>query len=368
MGCRYGLASLWRLAVVGSVVFLRCTLTSAQTSAVATREGPVTPRFQRLWTWRGDQPLAGPPAWDGVGWIALTSQGRLTALDATGGARWSQFVTNTAYAAAPVAVGGRVLTLTQGGQLAAWRSSDGAPVWQALVEGRFSQSPLPFMRGALPAVGVISTQDGRITCLDLATGTQVWQSESTQRTDGSMAADARWIAFGNCDAAIYAYAVANGQRAARISVGEQAQMAGGVAIADGRVYGGTRDGRLVCAEVEAARLLWSVEISASELFTTPLLLGDRVVIGTGDGDLVALNSETGKLLWRRNLVARAGSPVFATGALWLVADGRVLALDPATGREWFSFAAGDRVSDPVAGGDQIVVVDDQGGMLVFGKL
>jgi outer membrane protein assembly factor BamB len=153
---------------------------------------------------------------------------------------------------------------------------------------------------------------------------------------------------------------------ARIPVGENGQLAGGVVIAGGRIFGGTRDGRLVCADVAGRQILWSAQVIEGELFTTPAVTPAHVYVTTDTGDLVALRRDTGAPVWRRTLGASAGAPSMSAGALWVVADGRLLALNPADGAEWFAFAAGDRVGDPVAAGGQVAVVDDNGGLIVFG--
>jgi outer membrane protein assembly factor BamB len=142
-------------------------------------------------------------------------------------------------------------------------------------------------------------------------------------------------------------------------------MAGGVAIRDGRVFGGTRDGRLVCVDVAARSVAWSMKVTEDELFSTPAVTATNVYVATGQGDLVALRRDTGAPVWRRNVGAEAGSPILAGGAVWLVSDGRVLAVHPADGAVIFTFAAGDQIGDPVAANGQVAVVDDAGGLMVF---
>jgi outer membrane protein assembly factor BamB len=214
-------------------------------------------------------------------------------------------------------------------------------------------------------VALISSADGQVFCLDAATGRRVWTTEPTQRTDGPMAVGDNLLAFGNCDAAIHILSSSNGVPVARVPVGENSQMAGGVAIRDGRVFGGTRDGRLVCVDVAARSVAWSMKVTEDELFSTPAVTATNVYVATGQGDLVALRRDTGAPVWRRNVGAEAGSPILAGGAVWLVSDGRVLAVHPADGAVIFTFAAGDQIGDPVAANGQVAVVDDAGGLMVF---
>jgi outer membrane protein assembly factor BamB len=166
---------------------------------------------------------------------------------------------------------------------------------------------------------------------------------------------------------MHVLSASNGLVVASVPVGDNSQLAGGVVIADGRVYGGTRDGQLVCVDVAEARVAWSTRVREGELFTMPAVTATHVYVATESGEVAAVRRETGAIVWRRMVGGRAGSPTLAGAALWLVSDGRVMALSLVDGRELFAFAAGDEVGDPVAAGGQVAVVDDAGGLIVFAE-
>lgn len=327
-----------------------------------------TPSFQRLWTWQGAQPVSGGPAWAGTGWLVLTTSGRLTSLDMSGRMRWSVAVTNATFQTAPVVIADRLIAVSTTGCVCAWRAADGVALWQVMLPGPFAHGPVVIAPGTSVDVALITSTDGRVFGLNTAMGRCVWTTEPTQRTDGPIAAGDGLLAFGNCDAAIYVIAASNGVTAARVPVGDNGQLAGGVVIAGGRVFGGTRDGRLVCVDVADRRVVWSTKVIDGELFTTPVVTASNVFVATENGDLVALRRDTGAPVWRRNVGANAGSLSLAFESLWLVSDGHVMAVRLADGGELFSFAAGDRIGDPVAAGGQVAVVDDNGGLIVFGRV
>jgi outer membrane protein assembly factor BamB/glycosyltransferase involved in cell wall biosynthesis len=360
-----GVAMMFLCALAGTSAAIAAP--AATTPVVAAAPAAPAGAFRRLWTWQGDKPVAGEPVWDGTGWMALTTGGRLTALDADGRTRWSISSTNAPFRTRPSVVAGRVVAVSAAGVVCAWRVSDGAALWQVLLPGTFAHGPVASTAGVSATLALVAPADGQIFCLDAATGRRVWTSEPTQRTDGPLAAGAGLLAFGNCDAAVHVVAASNGVAVASVPVGRESQMAGGVVIAGGRVFGGTRDGCLVCVDVAGARVVWSVKLADSELFTTPAVDAACVYVATDGGDIAALRRESGATVWRRSVGAGAGSPALGAKALWLVSDGRVLAVSPADGREVFAFAAGDRVGDPVAAGGQVAVVDDNGGLIVFGE-
>ncbi|MBM3344914.1 MAG: PQQ-dependent dehydrogenase, methanol/ethanol family [Betaproteobacteria bacterium] len=82
----------------------------------------------------------------------------------------------------------------------------------------------------------------------------------------------------------------------------------GVAVADGRVFVGTYDGRLLALQARNGSVLWDVNtIDRSKPYTitgAPRVVGDKVVIGNGGADFgargyfSAYDTTTGKMKWR----------------------------------------------------------------------
>jgi quinohemoprotein ethanol dehydrogenase len=90
----------------------------------------------------------------------------------------------------------------------------------------------------------------------------------------------------------------------------------GVAHADGRIFVGATDGRLIALEAKTGNLLWSVETVERDdrrtITGAPRVFGGKVIIGQGGGDagsrgyVTAYDQKTGKQLWRFYTVP--GSP------------------------------------------------------------
>jgi quinohemoprotein ethanol dehydrogenase len=82
----------------------------------------------------------------------------------------------------------------------------------------------------------------------------------------------------------------------------------GLAVADGKVFLASFDGRLIALSADSGRPLWAVQtVDASQDYTVtgaPRVIGQRVIIGNGGaelgirGYLSAYDTETGKLAWR----------------------------------------------------------------------
>jgi quinohemoprotein ethanol dehydrogenase len=119
----------------------------------------------------------------------------------------------------------------------------------------------------------------------------------------------------------------------------------GVAYAEGRVFVGTVDGRLIALDAKDGRLLWSVEAvplhSKQTINGAPRVFRGKVLIGNGGGDfgergyLAAFDQASGRELWRFNVVpgdpqADKADPAMArAAATWSGAT-------PAGGSPWDS--------------------------------
>jgi quinohemoprotein ethanol dehydrogenase len=90
----------------------------------------------------------------------------------------------------------------------------------------------------------------------------------------------------------------------------------GVAYADGRVFAGTHDGRLISLDAKTGKLLWEIRTLPGEsrrnISGAPLTFKGKVLIGNSGGDygergyVTAYDQKTGKQLWRFYTVP--GSP------------------------------------------------------------
>ena len=90
----------------------------------------------------------------------------------------------------------------------------------------------------------------------------------------------------------------------------------GVAYADGRIYSGTLDGRLLALDAADGKLLWSVQTVPPESMQTitgaPRAFDGKIIIGNGGSDfgmrgyVTAFDAATGRQLWR--FYTAPGSP------------------------------------------------------------
>jgi PQQ-dependent dehydrogenase (methanol/ethanol family) len=121
----------------------------------------------------------------------------------------------------------------------------------------------------------------------------------------------------------------------------------GVAYADGKIFVGTYDGRLVALNAKDGSVLWDVQTTDRDKSYTitgaPRIVGDKVVIGNGGAELgvrgyvSAYDLATGRMAWRFYTVPGNPAEGFETPALKKAAE-------TWTG-EWWKWGGGGTVWD-----------------------
>jgi outer membrane protein assembly factor BamB len=360
---RTGVRGLLVLAVVAGVSGCRRAQVAPAAAPVQQELRPWRP----LWTSAVGAPLAGPPTPWSNGWVVATRTGRLVALDHQGAQRWEWAGAHGVLAGAPAVAGNRVVVGSVDGWLMAVAADSGRPVWQVQVAGSYRHGVLAIGSGTVWQVVWLASDSGVASGVDAADGRLRWRTPPTNRSGGAPGSDGQFLAFGNCDAAVHLFRVADGAAVARVPVGPESQMAGGVLVEDGRVYGGTRSGQLVCVAAAEGVVRWQVEAFQEEAFVTPVRVGHRVVLANASGGVAAFDAATGAVQWRVALSNEVTALCAAEQAVFAVAGGRLIGLQAGNGQIFMSRAVGDRVSGPSWNGRVVAVADDGGTVTGLGR-
>ncbi len=283
------------------------------------------PPFRRRWTYHAGSLVEFPPS---IGYGRLyfsTNDGRVTAVNEKTGKRAWKYDSHRCVAASP-AVG----TLQHGtvyavflnhppcnrnpgrrglkGKVIAFAAGFGRIRWARTI-GPSETSPL--LLGNRLYVG---DWHGTVWALDARTGRTVWRFRTHGPLKGSVAASGR-----------------------RLYVGSY----------DGHLYCLTRTGHLIWRASGQPRLY-----GRSHFYSTPAVAYGRVYIGSTDGKVYSFGATTGKLRWSHS----TGGYVYASPAVWngLVFAGsysrRFYAFDAATGDVRWTFTA----NGPISGSPTVV--------------
>ena len=321
-------------------------------------------QWRRAWTYPAGAPLTGAPASLGNGWVVTTGKGRVAALDGNGRELWSRSFTNMAFAGSAAVAGAVVVVADGDGRVVGLEAASGRTLWEKTVPGALRHGPLAVRTGDSWSVVVLDSEAGVLRCLDPKDGREIWHSEKTNRTDGQAASDGRLMAYGNCDAAVYLFDATNGVSLGSGQVGAEAQMAGGVLMLDGRVYGGTRAGELVCVDAETQTLAWHVPVSRGEAFATPVAARGLVVMGTAEGKVAAYDGKSGAARWSVSLSNAVSGLCVMDDAVFAVAGGGLQGLRLLDGGRFAALPIGDDVAGPACNGRAVSVADDGGTVIV----
>lgn len=319
--------------------------------------------WRRVWTWPAGTALSGTPIPMRDGWVVAAADRRLVMLDRFGHVRWTTGLPIGEPVGSAAAAGDCVVAADNTGKMVACSSEDGSIAWQATLDLPLRHGPLAVRMGEVWQVVLLASSDGVLQGLDAKNGRKRWHSGPTNRSDGPPATDGRYIAYGNCDAALHIYEATNGTAVATIAAGADAQIAGGVCFRGDRLYAGTRAGSLVCADIRARSLAWQQRLANGEDFVTPVAAGGLVIGGNAEGEVAAFDALSGAPRWR----VSAGNSVTALcpigDAVFASAGGDLVGLRLRDGSEFARLPIGDRVVGPVTDGRLVVVADDGGNVI-----
>ncbi len=334
-------------------------------------ETAIPGKLELLWRYPAGGAVYNTPVSDGLLIFFSAKKGALVAVDLEGSKVWEKRVARTNDAGAEVSVqfeaplacgGGVVLAGSTRGVLYALEAQTGEEKWRYDTGGIIVGSP-NFLDAR--SVVVVDQSDGALHGIDLKTGTLLWKTEGVERCDGSPGIGNERIVFGSCAAALHIYG-ASGKHLKDIEVGGDGQIAGGVALDGSLAFSGTRDGNLLCVDLEKGDVVWSSDESEEQTFSTPAVTGAYVIYSSENGGVYAVNQGDGELVWKFDTGGTPSSPVVAKERVAVSADGVLFVLNLADGTKLWSQEVSDEITPPGLIGGMIVVGADDGTVSAFG--
>jgi len=297
-----------------------------------------------------------------------TAKGGLVAIDFKGQEVWKSSIAPDLFTSPPLISDGLLILGTGKGMLRAYDTAGGKEKWSYDVGGSVQGSPnrvdLP---GGKKGLVAISSADGALHGVDLLTGKGVWVMPAVQRCDGSAGVGGGLIVMGSCASALHVYSVEKAAKVTDVPLGEDNQVAGGVAMSGSHAFAGTRSGKLCAVDVAEGKILWKFLDGQGEAFMTPAVTDKVVVFGADDGKVYALERATGKKLWDFDTKNRPLSPVVARDRVVVASGGSLFVFDLANGKKLWSAPVSDDITSPAVVGGMILVGGDDGTVTAFGR-
>jgi len=332
-----------------------------------------------LWRFKAGAPVRETPVVHAGRVFFATARGEVFAIDFNGQKLWSQeFFTGEKRKDVPVreqidaplvCADSLVLVGTARGMLYALDPGLGSEKWRTQLDGPVFGAPNYLRVGdddAISRIFVMNKANATLQCIDPASGSILWRSEEIDRCDGSPAVSPEAIAFGSCDSALHVVSPETGKLLRNIEIGEESQVAGGVALDGDRVFSGSRSGKVVQADVKTGEIVWATAVSDVEVFSTPAVTQEHVVAASNDGNVFALDRASGNLRWRFDTKGAPSSPVIAGNKVIVAADGELFLLDLANGLKLSSVKISDEITSPAVAGNRIFVGSEDGTVVALG--
>lgn len=285
-----------------------------------------------------------PMVVDGVLYAASTD-GTIAALDANSGKKlWSKSSrthgwfgwgdkkrADALYAGGPVVAGDLLVVGTLDGHVYAMNAKDGTPRWGAELSASVL-APADIVGDMV----VVRTQDGRVYGLNAANGEQRWVYDQTEVPTLSVR--------GN----------------------------GSLLVANGVVFLGTDDGKLIALRQDNGSKLWEQKLSSGEGRTeidrlddadgSVLLQGSTLYAVAYHGNLVAIDGPSGRPLWAHPLSSFVSLALDDHSIFAVDDESQVWAFDQAGGADtWKNAALKYRwLTGPAVQGKYVVVGDAEG--------
>lgn len=341
----------------------------AQLTGYADVELPARP--VERWRFRTGAWVVSPPVSDGKQIYVVSEKGQVQALDLAGRKQWEVVLKNVELGAPAAVRDGVLFAGSANGRLYALDTRTGETLWDYKV----GETIMGSVNWVTPANGtlvvlVMAQEDGALHGVDPATGKRKWKGEPIDRCDGSPSVRGDEVLFGSCASALHVVSGATGKITTTIEAGddEDSQIASGTAVVGAWAYAGTRDGRFLCVDLAAGKILWVNKDNKKEAFTTPAVSKTHVVFGSDDGFVYALDPRTGATLWKTDTGGTPSSPVIARDKVVVSADGTLLLLNIETGERLWSKEISDEITSPSLIHGQIVVGTDDGVVVAFGAM
>lgn len=324
--------------------------------------------------------------------FTLDAEARVTATATSGAALWARDLTpardraDEATGGGLTHAGGVVYVSSGFGLLTALDAATGNVIWQQKLEASGSGTPTV-------ANGLVYVVAGDDTgwAIEAATGRIRWQLSGTPDVANILGAPAPAISG---DLAIFAFGDGEVQAAfargglprwssqlagqRRFDAGSKlSDITGDPVVADGRIYVGSAQGRLVALNPGSGARIWTLD----EGTTGPVWPVAGAVFAVSDrGELLRLTAADGRVVWRAPLpgftsdrprrqvarVANHGPLVAGNRVVVASSDGVLRFFDPASGAQTAQVAVpGGATTAPVVAGGTLYVVTTRGQLVAF---
>ena len=250
----------------------------------------------------------------------------------------------------PIVVDGRLYFVDNDGHARALRADNGREIWHRRVAELNASTPT-YSKGRLY---IVNLEPGHVLALNAKNGRKIWEKPLPCRSESSPVVVHDRVYFGCENGVLYALKARNGSEVWETSV--SGAIKGAPAYENGTLFVGDYGGVVTAIRARTGAVKWQSDGlgssfgRAGSFYSTPAVAYGRVYLGSNDGRVYSFDSETGELAWTHSTgdwvysgpsVAQVPGtpPTVYIGSF----DGNVYALDAKSGDTRWTFDMGGRV-------------------------
>lgn len=305
---------------------------------------------QAKWTFETTNYIpSSPTIADRIVYVA-SDDGYLYALDVnTGGQRWRYNIGGYIVSSPTVVDGVVYIGAVNGGKLYAIDAITGVEKWSTPVTGPGTLSTSlfssPLVVNNLVYIGSVS---GRLSAVNAATGTLVWQfitEDNTPIMSGPTTQNG--VIYASSVTTVYALDARTGALRWEYNTGYPATNSSPT-VYDGVLYVNVQDIELVALDTASGRLLWKLPIQSGAVSaswrSSPVVSNGILYMANTDLNLYAIDLSRKQIKWKLRTGARfmISSPVVANGVLYLGGD-KVYAVNTSDGTVQWTYQTNNEI-------------------------
>ncbi|NOY42813.1 MAG: PQQ-binding-like beta-propeller repeat protein [Planctomycetes bacterium] len=278
---------------------------------------------------------------------------------------WQKKFPDSGFLAGAAIVDGRIYVGDFNGVVRALKADSGDEIWSYTATGEVYAAPNVYESQVL-----VTTEAGELISLDAKTGERRWLFEIEAPLRCWPAVVDNRVLLAGCDERLHVVDVANGKEVAGVDI--DGPTGSTPAIFDGHVLFGTESGTFYSASTNPVAIRWKYQDPRRPQSIRTAAAVDRrtVIYGSQGKQLFALNPISGELQWKFAIRSNVeSSPIIAGDRVILATKrGRLYSLDIATGEEqWKYEAGGSFLASPSVADGRLIIGNSDGTLYCFGK-
>lgn len=302
------------------------------------------------WIYSADSPLAADPVYSKGKIVTAYENGVIAVLSSSGNLILSAKLAKR-FESRPVVSNDNAYILDVDGMLFSFNLVTGKTAWKVQAKG-------PLLLKCEPVIAderiYFATGYGNVEAYNLK-GEKLWEKNLDEAVFSSVQVHKDVLIVATDALKVYALRISDGKIIWDQKIDGRVITAGPLVTIEG-LYFGTQAGSFYALAVNSGEVFWKFQANGS-VYSTPVLIKDKVYFGTENGLFYAVSKNTGGLVWSHKTdKGIKGNPLFAFSNIMVSDEKSVYSFNPENGSiKWSATFETAIKTSPVFAGDVVVM-------------